>query len=150
MMVSQLWNMTSDNWMCDMVRWVILHAVPCVRKSLHLENTQGILQSRVLVCNSGTCEMFHGWNSARDYMKRFDEHECELRHLPWPVQSPDLNIAEPVWSVFETTKRLFKTCKSPFHDGLWLYWQERWSITILISMYVQYLRVSLILSNPCI
>jgi hypothetical protein len=22
----------------------------------------------------------------------FEEHECELQHLPWPAQSPDLNI----------------------------------------------------------
>jgi hypothetical protein len=34
---------TSDNWkrMCDMVRWVVLHVVPYIRKSLGLENTQG-------------------------------------------------------------------------------------------------------------
>jgi hypothetical protein len=34
---------TTDNWkhMRDMVRWVDLHAVPYIRKSLRLENTQG-------------------------------------------------------------------------------------------------------------
>jgi hypothetical protein len=25
----------------------------------------------------------------------FEEHEGELQHLPWPTQSPDLNITEP-------------------------------------------------------
>jgi hypothetical protein len=38
---------TSDNWKrsCDMVKWIVLHAVPYMRKSLRLENTLGSLQS---------------------------------------------------------------------------------------------------------
>ena len=35
----------------------------------------------------------------------FDEHEDEVSHLPWPPQSPDLNIIEPLWSVLETKVR---------------------------------------------
>jgi hypothetical protein len=35
----------------------------------------------------------------------FEENEGELQHLPWPVQSPDLNINEPLWSVLETRVR---------------------------------------------
>jgi hypothetical protein len=27
----------------------------------------------------------------------FEQHEGELQHLPWPVQSPDLSIIEPFW-----------------------------------------------------
>jgi hypothetical protein len=32
----------------------------------------------------------------------FEENEGELQHLPWLVQSPDLNIIEVLWSVLET------------------------------------------------
>jgi transposase len=35
----------------------------------------------------------------------FEEHEGELQHLPWPAQSPDLNMTEPLWSVLETSVR---------------------------------------------
>jgi hypothetical protein len=37
----------SDNWKRsrDMVRWIVLHSVPFIRKSLRFDNTQGSLQS---------------------------------------------------------------------------------------------------------
>jgi hypothetical protein len=35
----------------------------------------------------------------------FEEHEGELQHLPWPSQSPGLNIVETLWSVSETRVR---------------------------------------------
>jgi hypothetical protein len=35
----------------------------------------------------------------------FEDHEGELQHLPWPAQSPDLNIIKPLWSVLETRVR---------------------------------------------
>jgi hypothetical protein len=35
----------------------------------------------------------------------FEEHEDALKHLPWPAQSPDLNIIEPLWSVVDSTVR---------------------------------------------
>jgi transposase len=77
----------------------------------------------------------------------FEVHECELRHLPWATQSPDLNSIEPLWSVLETRVRnrfppptslkqledilqqnclkiryrLFKTCTGPFQEGMLQY-----------------------------
>jgi hypothetical protein len=76
-----------------------------------------------------------------------EEHEDELRNLPWPEQSLDLNINESLWSVLETRVRntfpsstslkqledvlheewykfhyrLFKNCTSPFQEGTRLY-----------------------------
>jgi hypothetical protein len=32
----------------------------------------------------------------------FEEHEGELQHLPWPAQSPDFSVIEPLWSALET------------------------------------------------
>jgi transposase len=36
---------------------------------------------------------------------RFGEHEGEFQQLPWPTQSPDLNITELLWSVLEIRVR---------------------------------------------
>ena len=72
----------------------------------------------------------------------FKEHEGEVAHLPWPVESPDINIIEPLWSVLEnrvqsrysatpaSLKELEKflleewydippsrACMHPFHEG---------------------------------
>jgi hypothetical protein len=42
---------------CDIVRWVILHAIPYIRKCLHFENTHGSLQSGIPCYNSETREV---------------------------------------------------------------------------------------------
>jgi hypothetical protein len=43
----------------------------------------------------------------------FKEHEDEIKYLPWPEQSPYLNITEPIRSVLETRLRnRFPTTRS--------------------------------------
>jgi hypothetical protein len=38
-------------------------------------------------------------HTARSVQYWFEQHEDALQHLPWPAQSPDLNIIKPLWSV---------------------------------------------------
>jgi hypothetical protein len=35
----------------------------------------------------------------------FQAHVDALEHLPWPVQSPDLNIFQQLWTVLESIMR---------------------------------------------
>jgi hypothetical protein len=70
---------TSDNWTTGMDRWLLLHAVPYIRKSLRLENSQGSLQSGMPGSKSETRERFcdgssyswsHYYPSWPNYIKR--------------------------------------------------------------------------------
>ncbi|MBJ4999827.1 transposase [Salmonella enterica subsp. enterica serovar Hadar] len=42
---------------------------------------------------------------SRTVQSWFEEHEGGDAHLPWPAQSPDLNIIDPLWSVLENRVR---------------------------------------------
>ena len=44
-------------------------------------------------------------HTARCVQSWFEEHEDALQHLPWPAQSPDLNIVKLLWSVLESRVR---------------------------------------------
>jgi len=43
--------------------------------------------------------------TARNVQFWFQEHEDALQYLPWPAQSLDLNIIEPLWSVLDSRMR---------------------------------------------
>lgn len=55
----------------------------------------------------------------------FEEHESELKHLPWPAQSPDLNIIEPLWHVLECKLRSRYPPPSSLQE-LQQFLQEEW------------------------
>jgi len=44
-------------------------------------------------------------HTAGSVNSRFEEHEDALQHLPWPAQSPVLNIFEPLCSVLVSRVR---------------------------------------------
>ena len=44
-------------------------------------------------------------HTARRVQPWFDVYEASLQHLSWPAQSPDLNIIESMWSVWQSGLR---------------------------------------------
>jgi hypothetical protein len=45
-------------------------------------------------------------HAARNVHSWLEEHEDALQHIPWPAQSPNLNIIEPPWSGLESRVRI--------------------------------------------
>jgi hypothetical protein len=70
-------------------------------------------------------------HTAETVQSWFEKHEGKLQHLPWPAQSPDFNIFEPLCSVLETRVRNrfpLPTSLKQLEDVL----QEEW-YTILLE-----------------
>ena len=64
-------------------------------------------------------------HTARLVTERFDEHESKVEHLPWPAQSPDLNIIEALWDVLEErVRKRFPTPES--HSDLATVLEKEW------------------------
>jgi hypothetical protein len=45
-------------------------------------------------------------HTTRSVQSWLQEHEDALQYLPWPAQTPDLNIVEPLWLGLESTVRI--------------------------------------------
>lgn len=81
-------------------------------------------------------------HTARLVKDWFDEHESEVEHLPWPAQSPDLNIIEPLWGVLE--ERVRKRFPPPAsRSDLATILQEEWlkiPLTTVQDLYMSFPR----------
>jgi len=105
---------------CIVLWWVHLYCFPHIRESYGVEKPQRSVPPRLLHAQSeawgwisdglGCQIMAFPWPNTWARWARhcqglvkdwFDEHESEVEHLPWPAQSPDLNIIEPPWGVLE-------------------------------------------------
>ena len=114
-------------------------------------------------------------HTARNVQSRFEEHEDALQHLPWPAQSPGLNIIESLWSVLESRVRsrfpppsslkqledvlhkewydipleTIQNFMSLFQEGYKLYYRQWWPNCVLIKKCVSFTSVSIILFILC-
>jgi len=72
----------------------------------------------------------------------FDEHESEVEHLPWPEQSPDLNIFKPHWDILEKqVRKLF-----PF-NSITVAWPLFWKRSGSKSLWPLYRTFSTVISK---
>lgn len=70
----------------------------------------------------------------------FAEHEDEVSHLPWPPQSPDINIIEPLWATLEKKVRDRYPPPSSLSE-LATVLQEEWNKIPLASLHELYLSI---------
>jgi hypothetical protein len=78
----------------------------------------------------------------------FEGHEGELIHLPWPAQSPDLIIIEPLWTVLETSMRNRfppPTFLKQLEDALQEEWYYKFLLEIVRNLYESIPRIAAVL-----
>jgi hypothetical protein len=92
-------------WRTPKKAYNLAHLVPTVK---HREGSVMAWTAIISWYSVGPIITLHGQITAREYVDRldnqvqswFEKHKGELQHLPWPAQSPDLNITEQLWSVW--------------------------------------------------
>ena len=57
-------------------------------------------------------------HAPRSVQSWFEEHEEALQHSPWPAQSPDLNITEPLLPVLEQIPSSINSQETERHSSM--------------------------------
>lgn len=65
----------------------------------YLDNISDQLHSMVLDDDAIFEDDYAPTHTSRCTGSWFENHENEVKHPPWPVQSPELNIILPVWGI---------------------------------------------------